>query len=608
MRSLIHYSQAHDERAAQWLIRAGEHAQNRFAWPAAVERYRRAVSLLADEDDTRRLSGWTQYRIGWLLRIRDREESLESLVAAEEQGRASGDHVLVACSLGIQGLVHCYAGDLQLGLERMRSGVAQIDDLLVAEPAGGLDQLPLTLRPEDPNVGVIGAGTLVLWLAITGYVTEAIERGTALAARLEEAALTDQPTALWIGHYQDVYAGLALAYAIAGQPERAIKWFYRTETEYLSMGHLLMVMTNQITLLNNVILPYRADRLDERNRLAENVRISRSRAETVLGADAVEDVALIWTEHFEGRWEIADAQFDWRKANRAPVRYQQRARIAFGWIALRQGRMLDAQEHLRAALPRGLDTAPGTAEYVRTLLALDLATALALVSGELQSAGEWIALHQRWLDWDNAALTRSEAGLNRARYALINEDMTPAREQAEAALTHAMNPRQPLALLACHRFLGNLDIVDQRLVEAEDHLVTALELADACHAPYERALTLVEIARLWIAKGEREAVREALDAARNICEQLQARPTLEAIDELEAQFAEPETGADAYGLSPRELDVLRLLVEGKTDREIADALFLSPRTINAHMRSIRAKFGVDSRTAATAVAIRERLV
>lgn len=53
------------------------------------------------------------------------------------------------------------------------------------------------------------------------------------------------------------------------------------------------------------------------------------------------------------------------------------------------------------------------------------------------------------------------------------------------------------------------------------------------------------------------------------------------------------------GLTRRELDVLRLVAEGLTDREVADALFLSVRTVHAHLRSIYAKLAVSSRIAAT---------
>ena len=61
-------------------------------------------------------------------------------------------------------------------------------------------------------------------------------------------------------------------------------------------------------------------------------------------------------------------------------------------------------------------------------------------------------------------------------------------------------------------------------------------------------------------------------------------------------------------LSPRELDVLRHLVDGKSDREIAAALFISPRTVMRHVTGILNKLNVPSRTAAATLAVREKLV
>ena len=61
-------------------------------------------------------------------------------------------------------------------------------------------------------------------------------------------------------------------------------------------------------------------------------------------------------------------------------------------------------------------------------------------------------------------------------------------------------------------------------------------------------------------------------------------------------------------LTARELDVLRLLAGGLTNREIADRLGISPRTIDAHLRSIYGKIGVSCRSAATVYAVDHGLV
>ena len=64
---------------------------------------------------------------------------------------------------------------------------------------------------------------------------------------------------------------------------------------------------------------------------------------------------------------------------------------------------------------------------------------------------------------------------------------------------------------------------------------------------------------------------------------------------------------DELGLTSRERDVLALLAEGRTDRQIAEALFISPRTVAMHVSSILAKLGVPNRGGAAAVAHRHRL-
>ncbi len=63
-----------------------------------------------------------------------------------------------------------------------------------------------------------------------------------------------------------------------------------------------------------------------------------------------------------------------------------------------------------------------------------------------------------------------------------------------------------------------------------------------------------------------------------------------------------------FGLSARELEVLRLMDNGRTDQQIADTLFISYRTVTSHVTRILNKLGVDSRTAAVSLAIRERVI
>ena len=81
-----------------------------------------------------------------------------------------------------------------------------------------------------------------------------------------------------------------------------------------------------------------------------------------------------------------------------------------------------------------------------------------------------------------------------------------------------------------------------------------------------------------------------------------------AVASSEAGSATPQPAGSLGNLTRRELEVLRLLVDGGTDRQIATALFISPKTAGHHVAHILAKFGVESRTAATAFALRQGLV
>ncbi|MFD1734285.1 response regulator transcription factor [Deinococcus malanensis] len=69
-----------------------------------------------------------------------------------------------------------------------------------------------------------------------------------------------------------------------------------------------------------------------------------------------------------------------------------------------------------------------------------------------------------------------------------------------------------------------------------------------------------------------------------------------------------QSGPSTFRLSPRELEVLRLLAEGRSNREVAQKLTLSEKTVARHVENVFNKLGVHSRASAVAIAIREGLV
>jgi DNA-binding CsgD family transcriptional regulator/tetratricopeptide (TPR) repeat protein len=107
--------------------------------------------------------------------------------------------------------------------------------------------------------------------------------------------------------------------------------------------------------------------------------------------------------------------------------------------------------------------------------------------------------------------------------------------------------------------------------------------------------------RAWDA-GRQLALNDAVALA------LSPEPPASVIAESADKPPPPRMRGKFGRLTPREEDVLRLLVEGRTDREIADALFIGHRTVASHVMSILGKLGVDSRTAAATYAVRHGLV
>ena len=121
-------------------------------------------------------------------------------------------------------------------------------------------------------------------------------------------------------------------------------------------------------------------------------------------------------------------------------------------------------------------------------------------------------------------------------------------------------------------------------------------------APYEGARARVLVGRACRALGDEEAFALELEAARSTFEELGATPDVAAADMLAGVVG------DTHGLTARELEVLRLVASGKSNKEIAAALVISEHTVARHVQNIFTKLGVQSRTAAGAFAFEHDLV
>jgi DNA-binding CsgD family transcriptional regulator len=143
-----------------------------------------------------------------------------------------------------------------------------------------------------------------------------------------------------------------------------------------------------------------------------------------------------------------------------------------------------------------------------------------------------------------------------------------------------------------------------------DGWAALVPLRHACRAwqeldvPFEAARVRVLVGLACRALGDEDTATLELEAAREVFAQLGAAPDVARVDSLAA-------GVDArgsHGLSPRELEVLRLVASGATNKAIAASLFLSERTVERHLSNIFSKLRVPSRAAATAYAYEHRLI
>jgi len=134
-------------------------------------------------------------------------------------------------------------------------------------------------------------------------------------------------------------------------------------------------------------------------------------------------------------------------------------------------------------------------------------------------------------------------------------------------------------------------------------LRVALEVWQQLEAPYEVARTRELIGLACRALGDDEAASLELDAALATFELLEATPDAARMAVLKAP-----AGTSPHGLTARELEVLRLIAAGRSNREIATQLVISEHTVARHVQNIFAKLGVSSRTAAASFAFEHELV
>jgi DNA-binding NarL/FixJ family response regulator len=135
----------------------------------------------------------------------------------------------------------------------------------------------------------------------------------------------------------------------------------------------------------------------------------------------------------------------------------------------------------------------------------------------------------------------------------------------------------------------------------------------AAERPYEQAIALLAAAEALYAARDRGAGRAQLLAARSLASDLGAAPLVSRADALARRAhvslaPEIRQRADPSRLTDREHEVLSLLAEGQTNPQIAQQLFLSPKTVGIHVSRVLEKLGAHTRGEAVAIGRRRGLL
>jgi len=168
--------------------------------------------------------------------------------------------------------------------------------------------------------------------------------------------------------------------------------------------------------------------------------------------------------------------------------------------------------------------------------------------------------------------------------------------------TARMFDSEVLAALADHA-RGAVELAEGQAGTALGSVRAARQAWQRAEMPYLAARAQVLLGLACSALGDGEGAELELDAARAVFAQLGAKPDVARLDALRRKPPRPP-----HPLTVRELQVLRLVAAGKTNKSIAAALSLSEKTVDRHLSNILAKLDVPSRAAATAYAYEHRLL
>ena len=550
---------APDEHVAEALEAAGHDARGRGASAAAASAFARAAELSVDETKRarRELEAALEFTIAGQF-----ERALALIDAAFP--RAADDPILQADLRRARGHLELRRGAPQRAFELLEAEARRVapDDpiraaltLLEASVAHMMTGDMQALEETARRALALAEGKLPpLEMAATLIIGETL---LALGRTEEGDRLIEQASPLL--YEGDPLAGLPEIIGMAGQASVWIERFDRAE----------------------VVL----DRL-----------IDAAREASAVGVLIYPLAARSHLDFRRGRWQAAyaDAAESVELARETgQIGLMAHSLTALARVESATGRHEEAQTHGRESLElcRALGS-DAIRVYALAALAFD-----DLVAGRIESAVELLdEAHDvaERLHMDEPGLVQWPPDHVEALARAGQPDR--ARAALERFARQAERTQRPWALAAAERCRGIL----AEPGDVAGHFTRALELHESGGQPFERARTQLAFAERLRRARQRAEARPHLLAALETFERLGARPwARRARDELEATGGPTGPRAEAPGgdeLTPGELKIALLVAQGLTNREVAAALFLSPKTVEHHLSSIYRKLDVRSRT------------
>lgn len=284
-----------------------------------------------------------------------------------------------------------------------------------------------------------------------------------------------------------------------------------------------------------------------------------------------------------GEWHEAETTLADVCAREVRVEPLENALYSMGDLHRLAGRTAEAEAAYRRAAELGREVQPGLA-----LLRRD--------TGRLAAARTGIA---RALEATPLAGVRADLLAAQVELEVDHGDLGVARRAADELRTLADAIDTAYLQAQADRAAALVAVAEDAPDQALPLLRRSWSAWRRLDAPYEAAITRMHLGRACRALGDEEAAQLEFDAARTVLTTLGAVPDLARLERLAAG---PDRAPAAGGLTRREVEVLGLVADGRSNRDIAHELFLSERTVARHVANILAKLALPNRASATAFA------